>query len=82
MNERIRELALQAGDNIPEFHFGDYNIPNEFMEKFAELIVRECADIATINSHQWESPGYYVRKHFGVEQPATPTDEEWYWAIK
>ena len=34
---------------------------------FAELIVKECADIASINGHQVESPGYYVRKHFGVE---------------
>jgi hypothetical protein len=39
-----------------------------FNEKFAELIVRECADIATINTHQWETPGTYVLKHFGVEE--------------
>jgi hypothetical protein len=38
------------------------------MQKFAELIVRECADIATINAHQWASPGTYVLKHFGVEE--------------
>ena len=37
-------------------------------EKFAELIVKECADIATINAHQWASPGTYVLKHFGVEE--------------
>ena len=35
MNERISELAEQAGDSISEFHFGDYNIPNGFIEKFA-----------------------------------------------
>ena len=39
-----------------------------FEDKFAELIVRECADVATINAHQWESPGTYVLKHFGVEE--------------
>jgi hypothetical protein len=37
------------------------------VEQFAELIVRECADVATINAHQWASPGTYVLKHFGVE---------------
>ena len=37
------------------------------VEKFALLIVRECADIATINAHQWTPPGSYVRQHFGVE---------------
>jgi hypothetical protein len=38
------------------------------IEKFAKLIVRECADIATINQHQYNSVGDYVLKHFGVEE--------------
>jgi len=42
MNEQIKALAQQAGESIPEFHFGDWNIPNEFIQKFAELIVKEC----------------------------------------
>lgn len=82
MNERIRELAKQAGYTPLEPKTFADDLQEIFLQKFAALIVRECADIATINSHQWESPGYYVRKHFGIEQPATPTDEEWYWAIK
>jgi hypothetical protein len=36
-------------------------------QKFAELIVRECADIASINQFQSDEVGNYVRKHFGVE---------------
>ena len=40
----------------------------EFSEKFAELIVRECADIATMNQFQWDSAGGYVLKHFGIEK--------------
>ena len=40
MNERIRQLALQAGQGEP------FHIPPEFVEKFAELIVGECIDIA------------------------------------
>ena len=71
MNERIRELALQAGDNIPEFHFGDYNIPNEFMEKFAELIVRECAnkvkDFYQEDEFSCYNAAEEIKQHFGVE---------------
>jgi len=71
MNERIRQLAEQAeiyaGELIDEG--ADYDqYPRYYTEKFAELIVRECADIATINTHQWASPGTYVLKHFGVEE--------------
>ena len=66
MNERIRELAKQAGfENGHQDRNG--NSLSYELEKLAELIVKECADIATINSHQWEPPGYYVKKHFGIE---------------
>jgi hypothetical protein len=37
-------------------------------EKFAELIVRECADIADMNTHQWDLPGKYIIQHFGVKE--------------
>jgi hypothetical protein len=36
-------------------------------ERFAGMIVRECADIATMNQFQWDSAGEYVLKHFGIE---------------
>jgi hypothetical protein len=35
--------------------------------KFAELIIRECADIATMNQYQPFTAGTYVLKHFGLE---------------
>jgi hypothetical protein len=38
MNERIKELADQAIEDMP----GAWNIPDEFCKKFAELIVKEC----------------------------------------
>jgi len=67
MNERIKKLSEQAYDDIIE-RTGDIIVFEEdFQQRFAELIVRECADIATINAHQWASPGTYVLKHFGVE---------------
>ncbi len=44
MNERIKLLADQAGFN----QMGIYNIIGieEYHQKFAELIVRECIDLA------------------------------------
>jgi hypothetical protein len=72
MNEQIKELALQAGFNLPNNLVEGANGPGvvtekDKLEKFAELIVRECADVATINQYQAFTPGYYVKKHFGVE---------------
>jgi len=79
MNERIKELAKQSTVDIKD-EFGHW-INSEFdKEKFAELIVKECADIATMNQFQWDSAGGYVLKHFGVnvamaETPQTALDD-------
>jgi len=44
MNERIRELVRQAGLDDADFPVENWdNVP---LEKFAELIVRDCLDIA------------------------------------
>jgi len=48
MNERIRELAEQILPNEKEFHQGDptewgYFFTGEELEKFALLVVQECA---------------------------------------
>ena len=63
MNERIRELADQC------YHrYSEYNID---LEKFAELIVRECANLFEIEYGMSEVSGNEVakvlKKHFGVE---------------
>ena len=64
MNERIRKLALQAGaQGIVNRDFID-------IEKFAELIVRECIDIIDEEgSHEGGSIRSMekIREHFGVE---------------
>ena len=66
MNERIKELAREAGF---------YANPDvEKFEKFAELIVRECGDIAY--KAYWDNPetvrGIHIKEkikqHFGVEE--------------
>jgi hypothetical protein len=63
MNEQIKQLWEDAAKTTQ----GDsWEEQTKFMERFADLIVRECADIATLNAHQWESPGSYVLEHFGL----------------
>jgi hypothetical protein len=72
MNPRIQELAEQAGLSHMPSNYPDmadlYKGADYELAKFAELIVRECADIADINAHQWQPPGHYVKQHFGIEQ--------------
>ena len=68
MNKRVEEFALRCGAWHQVYDQKRFMVDRKFdVEQFAELIVRECADIATINAHQWASPGTYVLKHFGAE---------------
>ena len=68
MNERIRELAEQASKEV----FPINSIA--FMEKFADLIIRKCAEVAWYNTPDWEELEYghliedKILKHFGVEE--------------
>ena len=43
MNERIKELLQQAGLESADFPYDEFGIPSE-QEKFAELLVQECAN--------------------------------------
>lgn len=60
MNERIKEIALQAGGS----HYP--NVGGKTLEKFAELIVRECAWVADTSEPYQTSD--LILKHFGVEE--------------
>lgn len=60
MNERIKELAKQAGCSIDGMGYGEGNV-----EKFAELIVAECAESASYYGNRVRQ---HVLKHFGVEE--------------
>jgi hypothetical protein len=63
MNERIKALAAQAwvdNDQLDACGYTD-------LEKFAELIVQECADISNQAERQCQHPGTQILKHFGVE---------------
>ncbi len=62
MNERIDELMIQAGARFEFLHGVHYD---DFQyRKFAELIVRECAELCDINDKE---QGDILREHFGVE---------------
>ncbi len=59
MNERIKELAVEAGwDN----HHSKFDTR---IEKFAQLIVEECIDTAF---HKGHPDLEFLLKHFGVEE--------------
>jgi len=79
VNKRIQELAEQARKR-PMGNSWCYTNPEEFEQKFAELIVRECAqqahDLADMLSMHRdksgaeiaESIGNTIKEHFGVEK--------------
>ena len=66
MNERINELAEQAGYSKDYLEIG---LPSN-MEKFAELIVKECLTImqdATQSKLRLSDAIWNTKVHFGVE---------------
>lgn len=84
MNERIKELSLQASDSIPDDVSAEHAM-YLFQKKFAELIVKECARIARATpapyfdaqlkeqlGHTWDmaaiEAGREIIKYFGVEK--------------
>jgi hypothetical protein len=69
MNERIRELWSKAGghyDSGNQHTWPQYTIDDP--EKFAELIVRECANYITEYYPHSRYEAFYMKKHFGVEE--------------
>ena len=68
MNERIRLLAEQAGFKVNWQHEDVQAIKMARFEKFAELIVRECADIGQRYADgNYEVPNQ-ILEHFGLEE--------------
>lgn len=67
MNDLIRQLAEQAKRNEP---FECSYTKEQWLEKFAELIVRECASLfpLTFTDEQYQRRiDKTINKHFGVE---------------
>ncbi len=85
MNEKIKQLALQAGAvNVWEWASDDVlDTKNMDAEKFAELLIQECASICEINGQTYqysftpakarlaESTSNHcatmIKEHFGVK---------------
>ena len=76
MNERFRQLAEQAGlVKILEEHASEYgggtfeNTPYPELEKFAELIVGECASVCENSNYEFGTIfTKMIKEHFGVEE--------------
>ena len=70
MNNRIRELAEQAEDwaDGQNFYASDYQ--DYLMEKFAQLIVKECMDVLDPGEHQLIArfqARQMLAEHFGID---------------
>jgi hypothetical protein len=79
MNQRIQELAKQAGIVIPKDSEYNGHIYRNSIEKFSRLIVRECMDICKKHPSRDLENGWFAdavvpdlvqqfEEHFGVEE--------------
>jgi len=75
MNERIKELAKDAGIKLTPAQFSgvlEDEVDEFTLEKFAQLIVKECEQVSLKNSHRNDDMGAIIarqiKQHFGVEE--------------
>ncbi len=77
MNERIKELAEQASHQSPDGYPVTIPYSKDFVEKFAELIVKECiSELEKIKRSGVPTPiqgglnlgVVSLKEHFGVEE--------------
>ena len=76
MNERIRELMVELKKTVSTHRGDEVLVGYDEIEKFAELIVRECATLVDaafdIDEHSGEVVSYadggQLKEHFGIEE--------------
>jgi hypothetical protein len=71
MNERAKQLALQALKHPDNDNDGLTVFDNDELEKFAELIVKESFRVALVEGKGYLDPVKLrnaMYKHFGVEE--------------
>ena len=74
MNERIRELLNEATVGLEPDLSPQRTVTLNELEKFAELIVLECANMAeSFHRNQFDFTGKlelheFIKQHFGVEE--------------
>lgn len=69
MNEKIKELRTKA---LEKYVFTDVDGDNNFgitlnEEKFAELIIKKCAEISEDNFRNGFAGAREMKEHFGVK---------------
>ena len=67
MNKLIKELAEQACVTI-RGHYDELGSTPFELEKFAKLIVRECADFVAAGEFGDSGTAKELKEHFGVEE--------------
>ena len=68
MNEKFKLLALEAQMGTADFDAGSYYVATpDKMQRFAELIVRECADVVFLEANSRKTQRA-VLQHFGVDE--------------
>ena len=70
MNDRIKELAEQVGSTHKQ-NLGVYQFYTDELEKFAELIVKECMEWCDAHSTidgTAQQVRNSIKNHFGVEE--------------
>ncbi len=66
MNKRFETLAEEAMVHVPGqtgLHTRAFSL-----KKFAELIVKECAEVARLNTRKDSKVYLMVKEHFGVKE--------------
>jgi hypothetical protein len=65
MNKRIEKLADEAVKGLS----GALNIPDEFCEKFAELIIQECISVAMLADFSGNRAWQRIKERFEIDGP-------------
>ena len=72
MNERIKQLAEQAGQEFLELPTGyqpeQVGMYPQLMERFAELIINECLDIANNTRYDGKIVANRIKFVFGLDE--------------
>jgi len=77
MNERIYDMAARAAEHAllnpsedalqsEAEGYDTITVPRQFIDKFAELVVKECANVAGFNDKD-AFVSLRIKQHFGVE---------------
>lgn len=70
MNDRIKDLAEHCDFYVGNEHSNESYEEKQrlWVEKFAELIVRECCGVLYDNELGGYQVDYVLKEHFGVEE--------------